>query len=98
MCHAKGFTCSFDLMKKINELDKYKYPICVAKTQYSLVDDKNIKEIPDNYYMKLTDIKVKNGSKLIVCYFGNILTMPGLTEYPNVLDIKYENGNIILPK
>lgn len=98
ICHADGFTCSMDVMKKINSLDKYKYPICVAKTQYSLSDNKDLLGSPKNYKMTLTDIKVKNGAKLIVCYFGNMLTMPGLSENPSVKEIKYVDGELVLPR
>lgn len=48
--------------------------------------------------MVLTDIEVKNGAKLIICYFGNILTMPGLSENPSVKEIKYVDGVISLPR
>ena len=98
ICHAEGFTCSFEVMQKINSLDKYKYPICVAKTQYSLSDDKKLKGDISNYRMTLTDIEVKNGSELIVCYFGSILTMPGLNENPSVKEIKIVDGELILPR
>lgn len=98
ICHADGFNCSMELMKRINELDKYKYPICVAKTQYSLSDNKKMLGSPKNYKMTLTDIKVKNGAKLIVCYFGNMLTMPGLSLEPSVKEIKYVDGKLVLPR
>lgn len=98
ICHAEGFTCSFEVMNKINSLDKYKYPICVAKTQYSLSDDKNKMGDISNYKMTLTDIEVKNGAKLIVCYFGNILTMPGLSENPSVKEITMKDGILTLPR
>ncbi len=98
ICHVAGFTCSFEVMNKINSLDKYKYPICVAKTQYSLGDDKNLKGDISNHKMVLTDIEVKNGAKLIVCYFGNILTMPGLSENPSVKEITYKDGVLNLPR
>lgn len=48
--------------------------------------------------MTLTDIKVKNGAKLIVCYFGNMLTMPGLSENPSVKEIKYIDDKLVLPR
>lgn len=98
ICHADSFNCSFDLMKKINNLDKYKYPICVAKTQYSLSDNAKMLGNPEHYRMELKDIKVLNGAELIVVYFGNIITMPGLNEYPSAKEIKIEDGNIILPR
>lgn len=98
ICHADSFNCSFDLMKKINKLDKYKYPICVAKTQYSLSDNAKMLGNPEHYRMELKDIKVLNGAELIVVYFGNIITMPGLNEYPSAKEIKIEDGNIVLPR
>jgi formate--tetrahydrofolate ligase len=98
ICHANSFDCSFDLMNKINKLNIYKYPICIAKTQYSLSDNPKLLGNPDNYKMTLKDIKVLNGAELIVCYFGNIITMPGLSEYPSAKEIKIDNGNIIFPK
>lgn len=98
ICHADSFNCSFDLMKKINSLDKYKYPICVAKTQYSLSDNPKMLGNPEHYRMELKDIKVLNGAELIVVYFGNIITMPGLNEYPSAKEIRIEDGNIILPR
>ena len=98
ICHAAGFTCSFEVMNKINSFDKYKYPIRVAKNQYSLGDKKSLKGDISNHKMVLTDIEVKNGAKLIICYFGNILTMPGLSENPSVKEIKYVDGVISLPR
>ncbi len=98
ICHGAGFTCSFELMQKMNELNKYKYPICVAKTQYSLSDKKSLLGYPKGHTMKLTNIEVKNGAKLIVVYFGGIITMPGLNEFPSAKEILYQNGEIILPR
>lgn len=98
ICHADGFTCSIDLMHKINNLDKYKYPICVAKTQYSISDDKTKLGNPQNYTMHLTNVEVKNGSKLIVVYFGKVITMPGLNDDPSAKEIEYIDGEIVLPR
>ena len=98
ICHADGFDCSIEIMNKINQLNSYKYPICVAKTQYSISDNAKMLGNPEHYRMKLRDIKVLNGAELIVCYFGNIITMPGLNEYPSAKEIVVEDGNIILPR
>lgn len=98
ICHASSFTCSIEVMSKIKELNKYKYPICVAKTQYSISDNPKLLGNPENYVMTLKDIKVYNGAKLIVAYFGNIITMPGLNKYPSAKEIKIEDGEIILPR
>ncbi|MBP3461065.1 MAG: formate--tetrahydrofolate ligase [Bacilli bacterium] len=84
-----------NIKEKIKYLDKYKYPICIAKTPYSISDDKNKLGFPKNFKMKITDIKVFNGAKFIVIYMGNILTMPGLSKNPNYLNM---NINDIISK
>ena len=98
ICHADGFTCSIDIMNKINKLNEYKYPICIAKTQYSLSDNARELGNPHGYKMHLRDIKVLNGAELIVCYFGSIITMPGLNEYPSAKEITIVDGDIVLPR
>lgn len=98
ICHADGFTCSIDVMNKINKLDSYKYPICIAKTQYSLSDNAKILGNPSGYKMTLNDIKVLNGAELIVLFFGNIITMPGLNEHPSAKEIRIEDENIVFPR
>ena len=73
-------------LQKINNINK-DYPICIAKTPFSITDDKNILGYPKNFKMKVTDIKVLNGAGFIVVYMGNILTMPGLTRDANYLNM-----------
>ena len=85
-------------MNKINKLDSYKYPICVSKTQYSLSDNAKVLGNPSGYKMTLSDIKVLNGAELIVLFFGNTITMPGLNEHPSAKEITIENERIILPR
>lgn len=98
ICHADGFNCSLELMNKINHFNEYKYPLCIAKNQYSLSDNKNLLGYPKNFKMTLKDIKVNNGAKLIIVYFGNVITMPGLNENPSVKDIKIIDKNLVLPR
>ncbi len=98
ICHADGFTCSIDVMNKINKLNDYKYPICIAKTQYSLSDNAKMLGNPRGYKMHLRDIKVLNGAQVIVCYFGSIITMPGLNEYPAAKEITLVDGSIVMPR
>ena len=70
-------------------------PICVAKTQYSLSDDKNKLGYPSNYSVTVKDIKLYNGAGFITVYLGDILTMPGLPIHPNYEDIKLVDEKII---
>ena len=73
-------------MQEINNINK-DYPICIAKTPFSITDDKNILGYPKDFKMKVTDIKVLNGAGFIVVYMGNILTMPGLNKDANYLNM-----------
>ena len=62
-------------------------PICVAKTQYSISDDKNKLLVDKDYDIHVTDINIYNGAGFIIVLLGNILTMPGLPKKPNYEDI-----------
>ena len=78
-----------DVLVKLNKINK-NYPICIAKTPFSITDDKNKLGYPKNFSMKVTDIKVFNGAGFIVVYMGNILTMPGLSKNSNYLNMKID--------
>ena len=77
-----------------NHLDKL--PICIAKTQYSISDDKNKLGYPKNYEITVRDVRLYSGAGFITVLLGNIMTMPGLPEKPNYENIKLdESDNII---
>lgn len=76
-------------LEKIKEIEKIKrdhLPICVAKTPYSISDDKDKLGYPKNTTITVTDVKLYNGAGFITVYLGKIMTMPGLSQHPN-----YEN-------
>lgn len=85
-------------VEKIKWLEKnnlYKYPLCIAKTQYSLSDDPKKIGVPTNFIMKVTDISISLGSGFIVVYMGNIMTMPGLSKNAAYLEMKIDNNGKI---
>ena len=98
IAHAKDVDIPRDLKEKIASLDKYAYPLCIAKTQYSIAHDPKLLGDPHDYIMPIRDVEVANGAEFIKVYMGNILTMPGLSENPSVKEIKIDNDNIILPR
>ena len=70
-------------------------PICIAKTQYSFSDDPKKLGAPNNFDMKVTDIKVSSGAGFIVVLMGNIMTMPGLGKNSAYLNMNIDkDGNI----
>ncbi|QZY54234.1 formate--tetrahydrofolate ligase [Crassaminicella profunda] len=83
-------------IKKLEEMGLDKLPICMAKTQYSLSDDKNLLGAPKDFEITVREVKVSAGAGFIVCLTGDIMTMPGLPKVPsaNKMDID-EDGKII---
>ena len=73
-----------------------KLPICMAKTQYSLSDNPNLKGRPENFEITVKEVRVSNGAGFIVVLNGDIMTMPGLPKVPaaNNMDI-LDNGEIV---
>ena len=83
-------------IKKIQELGYSNYPVCIAKTQYSLSDDAKNLECNEPFIIHVKDIWLRTGAEFIVALTGKIMTMPGLPKHPasEQIDIN-ENGDII---
>lgn len=97
--YAKGVEYSSEAIEEINRLESLgygDYPICIAKTQYSLSDDPKNLECNNDYMIKVRGVEIKNGAGFIVVLAGNIMTMPGLPRVPAAegIDIN-KDGNII---
>ncbi len=72
-----------------------KFPICVAKTQYSLSDDPSLLGRPSGFELTVREVKVSAGAGFIVVLTGSIMTMPGLPKEPAALKIDVDDdGNI----
>jgi formate--tetrahydrofolate ligase len=73
-----------------------KFPICMAKTQYSLSHDPNLKGRPSGFRFKVRDARVAVGAGFVYPLAGAIMTMPGLGKVPGGarMDID-ENGNVV---
>jgi formate--tetrahydrofolate ligase len=69
-------------LKEIEDLGFDKMPVCMAKTQYSLSDDKTKLGRPTGFRITVRELKVSAGAGFIVVLTGNILTMPGLPKHP----------------
>lgn len=83
-------------IKKIEELSKDNLPICIAKTQYSLSDKKNLLGAPKDFKITINDVKLSNGAGFIVCIAGDIMTMPGLSKIPAAENIDIDDNNEII--
>ena len=71
-------------------------PICMAKTQYSLSHDPNLKGRPTGFRFKVRDARVAVGAGFVYPLAGEIMTMPGLGKVPGGarMDID-QDGNVV---
>ena len=86
---------ALDIIKLLKDNNLDKLPICIAKTQYSISDNKDCLGYPKNYDVTVKNIKLYNGAGFITIYLGNIITMPGLNKEPNYKRIDLINNEII---
>ena len=81
---------------KLYEADGYgKFPICMAKTQYSFSTDPNLKGAPSGHVVPIREIRLSAGAEFIVVVTGEIMTMPGLPRSPSANFIKLNSNNEI---
>ena len=94
---ADGAVFSAVAAKKLAYLapEYTKYPVCIAKTQYSFSDNPKLLNVPQNFSINIRDIEVKSGCGFIVVYLGDIITMPGLPKVPNAEAIKLVDGETV---
>jgi formyltetrahydrofolate synthetase len=74
-----------------------KLPICMAKTQYSLSHDPNLKGAPSGFTVPVRDIRASVGAGFLYPLLGTMATMPGLSTRPGYYDVDLdtETGRII---
>jgi formate--tetrahydrofolate ligase len=94
---AKQVTLSPTAKKKIEQIVKLgydKFPICVAKTQYSFSTDAKAINVPIGFNLHVQDIVINAGAEMLVVVCGDILRMPGLPKMPQANHIDIIDGNI----
>lgn len=83
-------------LEQIKKLGFEHFPVCMAKTQYSLSDDPNLLGRPEGFTVTVKEIRISAGAGFIVALLGDIMTMPGLPKKPAALNIDIdEKGNIV---
>ncbi|WP_350657238.1 formate--tetrahydrofolate ligase [Psychrobacter sp. S1-30-MNA-CIBAN-0213] len=82
-------------IRRLEELNLDKMPVCIAKTQYSLSDNAKLLGRPTGFNIHVRDISISSGAGFIVVICGPIMKMPGLPKRPSAEHIDLdENGNI----
>lgn len=77
------------MLQLINDTDMEKYPVCIAKTQYSFSEDPTAYGVAKGFTLTINDMVINNGAEFIVAIAGTIMRMPGLPKNPqaNYIDI-----------
>ncbi len=77
-------------LARITELGMGSFPVCMAKTQYSLSDDAKKLGRPKGFSVNVREVYVSAGAGFVVAVNGSIMTMPGLPKNPaaNRIDVK----------
>jgi formate--tetrahydrofolate ligase len=87
--------------KAIKQLDEFKdngwnhFPICMAKTQYSLSDDPSKLGRPEGFTLQIRELKASVGAGFIVALTGTIMTMPGLPKAPAALNMDVSKDGVV---
>ena len=96
---AEGVEFSDEALEEISKIEKLgfsRYPVCIAKTQYSFSDDPKNLECKEPFKIHVNEINIKAGAEFIVAITGKIMTMPGLPRVPAAEKIDIDqDGNIV---
>ncbi len=82
-------------LKRIEELGMGDFPVCMAKTQYSLSDDASKLGRPENFSINVREVYASAGAGFVVAVTGSIMTMPGLPKVPAANNIDVTDDGII---
>ena len=88
---ANGIEVEETIKEKVKILEKAgfgKFPVCIAKTQYSFSTDPKLKGAPSGHTLPIREIRLSSGAEFIVVICGSIMTMPGLPKVPAADTIK----------
>jgi formate--tetrahydrofolate ligase len=72
-----------DQLKAFETWGYGRFPICMAKTQYSFSTDPNLKGAPSDHVVPIREVRLSAGAEFIVVICGDIMTMPGLPKTPS---------------
>jgi formate--tetrahydrofolate ligase len=84
-----------DQIAKFEKEGYSKYPICMAKTQYSFSTDPNLLGAPSGHVVPIREVRLAAGAEFVVVVCGAVMTMPGLPRVPAANAIRVnEDGQI----
>lgn len=82
-------------LKRIADMGMSHFPVCMAKTQYSLSDDQTKLGRPTGFTVNVREVYVSAGAEFVVAVTGAIMTMPGLSKNPAAYGIDVNDDGVI---
>ena len=71
-----------DQLSAFEQMGYGKFPVCIAKTQYSFTTNANAKGAPSDHVVNVREVRLSAGAEFVVAICGEIMTMPGLPKVP----------------
>ncbi|MCF0154902.1 MAG: formate--tetrahydrofolate ligase, partial [Veillonella sp.] len=93
--HAEFTPAAKKQIKQLEDWGLTDFPVCMAKTQYSLSDDPSKLGAPTGFSITVSDIRLAAGAGFIVCRTGDVMVMPGLPKRPAALNMDIEADGTI---
>ncbi len=82
-------------IKKIEDLELDKLPICMAKTQKSFSDNEKLIGRPKGFTVTVREFEIAAGAGFIIPILGKMMRMPGLPAIPASEGMDIDNNGIV---
>jgi len=82
------------MIERAEALGCSKFPVCIAKTQFSFSDNASLYGVPEGFNFTIRDLVINTGAEMVVAIAGEIMRMPGLPLHPQAEKIDIVNGEI----
>jgi len=95
---ADGVVFSPEAKTQLRQIDKLGFsgfPVCMAKTQYSLSDNPDLLGRPRGFKINVSGLRISAGAGFVVAMTGDIMTMPGLPKEPSAEGIDIDKDGKI---
>ena len=94
---ARSIHFSAKAQRQLERIERHgwsKFPVCIAKTQYSFSDDPTAYGSVRDFDLEVRDVVINTGAEMIVLVLGALVRMPGLPRFPQAEKIDFIDGHI----
>ena len=84
-----------EMLKIIKKNGYDKWPVVIAKTQYSFSDNKDLLGAPTGFNLFVRELKIRGGAEFVVAVCGNMILMPGLAKHSAYENMTIDENGIV---